>query len=95
MIYLITYNINTLARDYAPFYEAIKGGCDSYFHAQESSWFVACRRKQNVSRMAAFLKTYLYSGDTIFVAELRPDNEVQGWLTMEFWDWYKQNINYD
>lgn len=91
MIYLITYNINKTIRDYIPLYNAIKGLGMTYWHLQESTWFVAAH-SLNVSQTMSYLRTYIYPGDTIFVAELQQDNEVDGWVTRNFWDWYKSNI---
>lgn len=92
MIYIITYNIKTSVRDYTPLYEAIKRCCMSYYHAQESTWFVACDERQNVKMMTDFLMKTLYPGDTIFIAELTDRTQVDGWITKDFWNWYKDNI---
>lgn len=92
MVYIITYNINTSIRDYTPFYEAIKWGCVSYYHAQESTWFVACDDRQDVKVMTNYLAKRLYPGDTIFIAELTDSTQVDGWITKDFWDWYRENI---
>lgn len=92
MIYIITYNINTSIRDYSLFYDAIKSGCDSYYHAQESTWFVACHERQDVRAMTNILTRTLYPGDTIFIAELTGRTMVDGWITKDFWNWYRDNI---
>lgn len=92
MIYIITYNINTSIRDYTPFYDAIKRGCMSYYHVQESTWFVSCAERQDVKTMTSFLAKRLYPGDTIFIAELTDRTQVDGWITRDFWDWYRDNI---
>lgn len=92
MIYLITYNINTMVRDYAPLYDAIKQIGYSYKHPQESTWFVATDKKLNASGMTEYLRRFLTNTDTIFIAELTSKTMVEGWLTNNFWDWYKRNI---
>lgn len=92
MVYVITYNINTSVRDYTLFYEAIKRCCMSYYHAQESTWFVACNKRQNVKMMTDCLLKTLYPGDTIFIAELTDGTMVDGWITKDFWNWYRDNI---
>lgn len=91
MIYLITYNINKTIGDYTSLYNAIKGLGISYWHLQESAWFVA-ENFLNVGQTVAYLKKYIYPGDTIFMIELSPDSNVDGWVTRDFWDWYKNNI---
>lgn len=92
MIYLITYNINTSVRDYTPLYDAIKQGCDSYYHPQETTWFVSCHEKQDLNEMISYFRRYLYVGDSVFVAEISRATPVQGWLTKGFWNWYEENI---
>ena len=92
MIYLITYNINTTYNDYTPLYEAIKLMGYSYKHPQESTWFITTEKPMNTDWMMQELRRYLWERDTIFIAELRPQNNVQGWLSLDFWDWYKTNI---
>lgn len=91
MIYLISYNINKTIRDYAPLYNAIKNLGRTYWHLQESSWFVASEYL-DVEQTISFLRGYLYPGDTVFIAELRRGNNVDGWVTLDFWEWYKKNI---
>lgn len=93
MIYLITYNINTTYNDYTPLYEAIKQMGYSYKHPQETTWFIATRKPIDTNRMTQELKQFLWKGDTVFIAELHPQNNVQGWLSLDFWDWYKNNIS--
>ena len=78
MIYLITYNINTSIRDYTPLYNAIKQGCESYYHPQESTWFVSCKKEQDLNEMTTCFRRYLHSGDSVFVAELSRKTLVQG-----------------
>ena len=92
MIYLITYNINISARDYFPLYNAIKQIGYSYKHPQESTWFIATNGNTNIGWIYNQLMRFLYPGDNIFIAELKSDNYVEGWLTRDFWDWYKDNI---
>lgn len=90
MIHLITYNINTSIKGYTPLYDAIKRGI-AYYHPQEVTWFVTCELKQNLNEMISCFRRYLYSGDSVFVAELSRETPVQGWLTKDFWNWYETN----
>lgn len=92
MIYVITYNINTSIRDYTLLYESIKSVCLSYYHAQESTWFIACDERKDIRLMTDFLVKTLFPGDTIFIAELTDRTMVDGWITKDFWTWYKDNI---
>lgn len=81
-----------MVRDYAPLYDAIKQIGYSYKHPQESTWFVATDERLNVSGMTTYLRRFLTSTDTIFIAELTSKTMVEGWVTNNFWDWYKRNI---
>ena len=91
MIYLITYNINKTLRDYTTLYNAIKVLGVSYWHLQESTWFVAAN-SLNIVDATTYLRSFIYPGDSIFVVELHPSNMVEGWVTRNFWEWYKNNI---
>lgn len=64
----------------------------SYYHAQETTWFISCDGRQDVRKMTDFLVKTLYPGDTIFIAELTNGTMVDGWITKDFWNWYKDNI---
>lgn len=92
MIYLITYNINTTYNNYDSLYEAIKQIGYSYKHPQESTWFIATEKPIDTNWMTRELRHFLWERDSIFIAELNPTNNVQGWLSLDFWDWYKNNI---
>ena len=92
MIYIITYNINTSIRDYSDFYEAIKNSCQGYYHALESTGFVSSHLGCNVKLMTNHLRSFLYPGDTLFIAEFTRDTNVDGWITKDFWQWYNNNI---
>lgn len=92
MIYIITYNISTSIRDYTLFYDSIKSCCASYYHALESTWFIACPKQHDVKRLTDFLRMRLYPGDTLFIAELTNNTIVDGWITKDFWNWYRDNV---
>lgn len=91
MIYLISYNINKAVGDYDPLYNAIKSLGHTYWHLQESLWFVT-EEYLDIQKAIPYLRRFIYSGDTIFMAELRIDNNVDGWVTRDFWEWYKNNM---
>lgn len=92
MVYLITYNINTTFNDYTLLYEAIKQMGYTFQHPQESTWFIATHQPMDTNRMTQELRKYLGEKDTILIVELHSQNNVQGWLSLDFWDWYKNNI---
>ena len=81
-----------MVRDYAPFYDAIKQIGSSYKHPQESTWFVATDESHDIGEMTTYLRRFLTRNDTIFMAELTGETMVDGWLTNNFWDWYKRHI---
>lgn len=82
-----------MLKDYAPLYDAIKQIGDSYRHPQESTWFVATHEELDVGAMTTRLRRFLTNADTIFIAELTSKTMVEGWLTNNFGDWYKRNID--
>lgn len=92
MVYLITYDIDTMMGNYIPLYDAIKNIGYSYKHPQESTWFVATMSRLDIDAVIYDLRRFLANTDTIFMVELTRNTLVQGRLTSNFWDWYRKNI---
>ena len=88
MLYIITYDINTTVKDYASLYECIQQLGDSYQHPLESVWVISSER--NVTEICNRLRQEMNEKDLLFVAELKKDSAVQGWLSKTFWKWLKQ-----
>lgn len=90
---MITYDINTTLKDYASFYDAIKQIGYSYKHPQESTWFIATRMPIDIGKTVQYLRSFLARMDTILIVELTSETILDGWLSNNFWDWYKSNVS--
>lgn len=91
MLYIITYDINTNFKNYASLYECIQKLGDSYQHPLESVWVISSER--NVTEICNRPRQEMNEKDLLFVAELKKDSAVQGWLNKTFWKWLKQKIH--
>lgn len=84
MIYLITYDINKVIKNYDDLYVAIKGLSGDFQHPLESTWFVATDNK-NQEDIYKSLRPLIDEKDYLFVTRLTKD--YYGWLPKNVWDW--------
>lgn len=90
MLVLITYDLKSPDKDYAPLYEAIKNCGDKWWHYLESVWLV----HTNLTPNECFerLRENLDAGDRCLVVQIT--NQLrQGWLPTKAWEWIKANDN--
>lgn len=90
MLVLITYDLKSPDKDYAPLYEAIKKCGDKWWHYLESVWLV----HTNLSPNECFerLRENLDGGDRCLVVHITSQQR-QGWLPTKAWEWIKANDN--
>lgn len=83
MVYLITYDINAVVKNYDDLYAAIKSISGDYQHPLESTWFVAT----DMSRKQVYdsLRSHINDSDHLFV--MRMTNDYYGWLSKNVWEW--------
>lgn len=88
MLVLISYDLKTPDKDYAPLYEAIKNCGDKWWHYLESVWLV----HTNLTPNECFerLRENFDTGDRCFVVDIT-NQQRQGWLPSKAWDWIKAN----
>lgn len=87
MIFLITYDLRSLGRDYTSLYDAIKEIGDNN-HPLESVWLVASD-SADVSTITSHLKKFMDGNDLVFVVDITKSN-LQGWLPKSSWEWLKK-----
>lgn len=90
MVYLITYDINTVIKDYNELYEAIKGISNDYQHPLESVWLV----NTNIDRVQVYnlIRPHMDSRDYLLIAEIK--GGYYGWLNKKVWEWLKSKLGY-
>jgi hypothetical protein len=83
MVLIITYALNNQAKDYAPFFEAIKANATEWWHFMDSTWIV--NTTHGAHQFAQLLYPCIETSDRLLVARLQ--GEHQGWLPTEAWMW--------
>lgn len=87
MVYLITYDLKTLGKDYNTLYDAIKS-IGEYYHPLESTWLVKSRL--NANSISASLRAVMDNNDYLFVVNINKQDR-QGWLPKTAWEWLTKN----
>jgi hypothetical protein len=83
---LISHDLKSSAKDYAPFYEAIKNGSQEWWHFLESTWLVTTHL--SADQFAKLLYPHMLNTDSLLVIKVQKD--YQGWLATEAWDWLNE-----
>lgn len=84
-LYFIAYDLNAPNHDYRPLYDKIQelGVCQ---HPLDSVWFV--RSTRSAAEIGALLKPLLDQQDRYIVAPLNlRGRNLDGWMTLPFWEW--------
>lgn len=84
MIYLVTYDINKVVKNYDELYAAIKNISGDFQHPLESTWLVYSDN-MNQTDIYRHLRPYIDEKDYLFVVRLT--KEYHGWLAKNVWDW--------
>lgn len=96
MIYFITYDINTNVKSYEAFYNAIKRMGESYRQPMENAWFVSTSDERTTANgIVSNLRHYIRQQDHLYVCRVDTASDFQGWLSGDFWNWYKDNLKND
>jgi hypothetical protein len=90
MVLIITFAHNNPAKNYNPFFDAIKSNSAQWWHFMESTWIVSTAH--SADQFAHLLFPHMETTDYLLVARLHPEH--QGWLPKEAWDWLN-NKSYD
>jgi hypothetical protein len=89
MIYLITYNRNSILKNYNSLYEEIKGLGDSWWHHMNDTWLV--NSNLNTEQISDRLLKHINNDDKLLIIEVK-DN-CRGWLNKDAWSWIQDNFN--
>ena len=85
--YLISYDLLTANKDYAPLYAAIKT-FDASWHHLESVWIVLTSK--SLIEVSNIVKENMDDKDSLLVVDITGKNR-RGWLTKRAWDWLDRN----
>ena len=92
MIYILSYQLQTPDKDYAPLYKYIENSIGtSAVHVLRDSWWVASDHNLDVDEECEKVRKYLGEKDGVYMAELQVNAKINGWLPSNFWDWYRDN----
>jgi hypothetical protein len=85
-VLIITYAHNNPQKDYAPFFDAVKGNCDYWWYYLNATWIVVTDHSAN--DFAKLLYPHIETTDRLLVAKLAGDH--QGWLPEDAWKWLNE-----
>ena len=91
MIYLITYDKNTIFKNYTPLYNSIKRSCSSWWHHLNNTWLINSELTsqeifQNVSHCIS-------QNDKLLIIQIHPNADYNGWLSQDAWNWINDQQN--
>jgi len=92
MIYILSYQLQTPDKDYAPLYKYIEHSIgDSAIHVLRDSWWIGTKQEINVNEVADQVREYMGEKDSVFIARLSTDVPINGWLPSSHWAWFSSN----
>jgi hypothetical protein len=92
MIYILSYQLRTSDKDYAPLYKHIEDSIGkSAKHVLRDSWWIGTDKELNVDAECDKIRGYLGEQDSIYMIKLDRDAPINGWLPSTYWEWYREN----
>jgi hypothetical protein len=88
MIYLITYNRNSIFKNYNDLYEEIKSLGDSWWHHMNDTWLI--NTNMTAEQIANSLLRHINQDDKLLIIEVKEN--YRGWLHKEAWDWIRETF---
>ncbi len=85
--FLITYDLKRPGQNYSNLYESIKA-LGEWQHPMESTWFVKVGNEIKADTIYNSLRPNMDSNDNLFIVDVT-DRNYYGWLSKNFWPWYK------
>ena len=81
---LVTFSLRNRARDYNPFFVALRGNALQWWHFIEQTCVVAT--EHNVQSLTEALVPHIETTDSLLIVQITP-HQMQGWLPPVAWDW--------
>src|ERR1700746_1672059 len=82
---LVTFALRNAQHDYNPFFVAIRGNSLQWWHFIPHTAVVVSQ--WNSDQFAKLLVPHIINTDSLLVVELTTENQMQGWLPPDAWDW--------
>ena len=86
-LFLISYDLRHINKDYSKLYDAIKSEGD-WQHPLESTWMVKTDNSVLANTIYEHLRPCIDENDSLFIVEITAQDS-QGWLAKSFWEWLK------
>lgn len=83
-ILLVTFSLRNTARDYSPFFVALRGNVLQWWHFIEQTCVVFTHH--DASNLTKALLPHIEKSDSLLVVQIEP-HQFQGWLPQQAWDW--------
>jgi hypothetical protein len=85
-VLLITHALNDQNKDYTPFFDALKGNCNYWWHYFDATWIVSTHHSAH--EYANLLYPHMNTTDHLLVVKIT--REHQGWLPIKAWEWLNE-----
>lgn len=83
--YLITYNKNSVLKNYKPLYNAIKTSSISWWHHLDNTWIISTNL--NAQDLFNHLAAHINNDDKLLIIQVFQNSDFSGWLTEDAWNW--------
>lgn len=92
MIYMLTYDLRTPEKDYAPLFSHLeKEVGKEALHVMQNVWWIFTDNELNLDKLCDDVRQYLGSSDLLFISSMKgADNS--GWLSLTSWEWLKKHL---
>lgn len=90
MIYLITYDKNTILKNYEPLQQAIKDSSKSWWHHMNNTWII--KTDLNANQIYKNLCQHINPQDKLLIIKIQNEADYQGWLNEKAWLWIKNQM---
>ena len=89
-LFIISYDLNSIDKDYNGLYQAIKDlAPNAWKHPLESLWCISVDGNYTANMIFEKIKQAIDSDDRLFIVDITKADR-QGWLARDFWSWIKE-----
>lgn len=90
MIYLITYDINSILKNHKPLHEAIKRCSIKWWHHMNNTWLI--RSDLNSDQIFDSICGNFNQNDRVLIIQIHRNSQHQGWLNKNAWEWIEREL---
>lgn len=88
-VYLVTYDLKQLGRNYTPLYEILKSAV-GWWHYLESTWLLAS--PLTIEEWQQRIRGVIDQNDLFMIIRLDRGIVYTGWLQQKAWEWMRQSL---